>query len=99
MLKVPQLSHPRSVFRPALRWRLARTDPSDGPTAAQHDPFPSRKVAIRSWGRYVPWPVVQNLLVAGVAVQTQLEEREAGWKAAGGTPAGLGGLHDVTVLI
>ncbi|CAK9093883.1 unnamed protein product [Durusdinium trenchii] len=35
-----------------------------------------RKVAIRSWGRYVPWPVVQNLLVAGVAVQTQLEERE-----------------------
>lgn len=38
--------------------------------------FDKTKVAIRSWGRYVPWPVVQNLLVAGVAVQTQLEERE-----------------------
>ena len=36
-----------------------------------------RKVAIISWGRYVPWPVVQNLLVAGVQVKPQLEEREA----------------------
>lgn len=35
-----------------------------------------RKVAIRSWGRYVPWPVVQNLLASGVKVEPQLEERE-----------------------
>ena len=36
-----------------------------------------RKVAIISWGRYVPWPVVQNLLAAGTQVKPQLEEREA----------------------
>jgi len=38
--------------------------------------FNKTKVAIISWGRYVPWPVVQNLLVAGVQVKPQLEERE-----------------------
>ena len=28
-------------------------------------PRPPRKTAIRSWGKYVPWPVVQILLAAG----------------------------------
>eukprot|EP00438_Fugacium_kawagutii_P004569 Skav202827 [mRNA] locus=scaffold3852:229841:236242:- [translate_table: standard] len=38
--------------------------------------FNKTKTAIISWGRYVPWPVVQNLLVNGVQVKTQLDERE-----------------------
>lgn len=38
--------------------------------------FNKTKVAIISWGRYVPWPVVQNLLAAGTQVKPQLEERE-----------------------
>eukprot|EP00439_Symbiodinium_sp_Y106_P067709 s1918_g11.t1 len=38
--------------------------------------FSKTKVAIRSWGKYVPWPVVQNLLVAGEEVRPKIEERE-----------------------
>ena len=40
--------------------------------------FNKTKTAIISWGRYVPWPVVQNLLASGTQVKTHTEQREAG---------------------
>merc|ERR1719326_1888839 len=39
--------------------------------------FESMKKAIRSWGKYVPWPVVQCLLRANVEADLHVEEVEA----------------------
>eukprot|EP00933_Yihiella_yeosuensis_P013793 TRINITY_DN12618_c0_g1_i1.p1 TRINITY_DN12618_c0_g1~~TRINITY_DN12618_c0_g1_i1.p1 ORF type:complete len:668 (+),score=145.10 TRINITY_DN12618_c0_g1_i1:193-2004(+) len=38
--------------------------------------FNNTKTAIRSWGKYVPWPVVQLLLSAGVDAKTGVNEVE-----------------------
>mmetsp|Transcript_71964 Transcript_71964/g.166600 ORF Transcript_71964/g.166600 Transcript_71964/m.166600 type:complete len:1042 (+) Transcript_71964:150-3275(+) len=38
--------------------------------------FDNMKKAIKSWGKYVPWPVVQLLLQAGVDAKPGVEERE-----------------------
>eukprot|EP00930_Biecheleria_cincta_P075431 TRINITY_DN6259_c0_g2_i1.p1 TRINITY_DN6259_c0_g2~~TRINITY_DN6259_c0_g2_i1.p1 ORF type:complete len:1096 (-),score=170.02 TRINITY_DN6259_c0_g2_i1:343-3630(-) len=38
--------------------------------------FSNTKTAIRSWGKYVPWPVVQLLLAAGVDAQLKMETKE-----------------------
>jgi class 3 adenylate cyclase len=38
--------------------------------------FSNMKLAIRSWGKYVPWPVVQLLLQAGVDAKQGVMERE-----------------------
>jgi len=37
--------------------------------------FVNTKTAIRSWGKYVPWPVVQLLLAAGIDAQAGVEEK------------------------
>merc|ERR1719311_624527 len=37
--------------------------------------FENMKTAIRSWGKYVPWPVVQLLLFANVEARLQVEEK------------------------
>eukprot|EP00930_Biecheleria_cincta_P097290 TRINITY_DN89012_c0_g1_i1.p1 TRINITY_DN89012_c0_g1~~TRINITY_DN89012_c0_g1_i1.p1 ORF type:complete len:1129 (-),score=228.47 TRINITY_DN89012_c0_g1_i1:134-3520(-) len=37
--------------------------------------FMNTKTAIRSWGKYVPWPVVQLLLAAGIDAQAGVEEK------------------------
>lgn len=37
--------------------------------------FSNTKTAIRSWGKYVPWPVVQLLLSAGIDAQAGVEEK------------------------
>ncbi|CAE8594360.1 unnamed protein product, partial [Polarella glacialis] len=38
--------------------------------------FTQTKTAIRSWGKYVPWPVVQLLLAAGVDASPGVSEKE-----------------------
>jgi len=38
--------------------------------------FENMKKAIKSWGKYVPWPVVQLLLHAGVDAKQNVEEKE-----------------------
>ena len=39
--------------------------------------FGNMKKAVRSWGKYVPWPVVQLLLRAGDEAKLEVKEREA----------------------
>jgi len=38
--------------------------------------FEKTKTAIRSWGKYVPWPVVQQLLAAGIDAEQGVSEKE-----------------------
>jgi len=38
--------------------------------------FSNMKKAIKSWGKYVPWPVVQLLLRANVEAELEVEERD-----------------------
>jgi len=38
--------------------------------------FENMKTAIKSWGKYVPWPVVQLLLQAGVDAEPNVAEKE-----------------------
>lgn len=38
--------------------------------------FDNTKKAIRSWGKYVPWPVVKILLAAGVDAEKKVTEKE-----------------------
>lgn len=38
--------------------------------------FENMKTAIKSWGKYVPWPVVQLLLQAGVDAEPNVVEKE-----------------------
>lgn len=38
--------------------------------------FDNMKKAIKSWGKYVPWPVVQLLLHAGIDAKPGVEEKE-----------------------
>ncbi|CAK8988896.1 unnamed protein product [Durusdinium trenchii] len=38
--------------------------------------FGNMKKAVRSWGKYVPWPVVQTLLRAGDEAKLEVRERE-----------------------
>lgn len=39
--------------------------------------FENMKKAIKSWGKYVPWPVVQKLLSANIEAELQVTEVEA----------------------
>jgi len=38
--------------------------------------FEKTKTAIRSWGKYVPWPVVQQLLAAGIDAEQGVSDKE-----------------------
>merc|ERR1712060_459558 len=38
--------------------------------------FDNMKTAIKSWGKYVPWPVVQVLLASGVEASIDVKEKE-----------------------
>lgn len=51
---------------------------SDGPSEVRliRRTFENMKKAIKSWGKYVPWPVVQLLLRAGIEANLEVSEME-----------------------